>query len=167
VKELWGVIKRAKPGQLAELMILCLKNIRFVFPTYKATKSAVAFANTHFGLSHRRNTPANAFRHALWNWLIAKACFRIASDKEKVLLWTKKITDMHEKILPGNEVSNAMDLHNNAVGRQAFKTITVPDIDSGVAFFLELTECSQKVNTLEEIMQSPLSQLVHLIDTKL
>lgn len=166
MKELWVVIKRAKPGQLAELMVLCLKNIRFVFPTYKATKSTIAFANAHFGSSHRRNTPANAFRHALWNWLIAKACYRITRDKEKVLLWTKKITDMHEKILPGNEVSNAMDLHNNAVGRQMFKTETVSDIDSGVAFFLALTERSVKVNTLEEIKQSPLSQLVHLIDPK-
>lgn len=73
---------------------------------------------------------------------------------------------MHEKILPGNAVSNAMDLHNNAVGRQLFKTETVSDIESGVAFFLALTERSKKVNTLEEIMQLPLSQLAHLIDQK-
>ncbi|MEY8020280.1 hypothetical protein AB8P51_05595 [Muriicola sp. SD30] len=166
MKELWGVIKRAKPGQLAELIVLCLKNICFVFPTYKATKSTIAFANAHFGLSHRRNTPANAFRHALWNWLIARACYGITMDKEKVLLWTKKITDMHEKILPGNAVSNAMDLHNNAVGRHFFKTEPVSDVDLGVTFFLALTERSEKVNTLEEIMQTPLSQLVHLLDPK-
>lgn len=164
MKELWGVIKRAKPRQLGRLILLCLSHLRFIWPTYKATNKTIAFANTHFGVSHRRNTPANAFRHALWNWLIAEGCYKRVKDVDEVLLWTEKITAMHEKILPGNTVSNAMDLHNNAVGRALFKSNFGSDIQSGVSLFLNLTERSVKVNSLEEINQMPASQLVHLLD---
>ena len=166
MKELWGVIKRAKPRQLGQLIMLCLKNMRFLWPTYKATKKAIAYADAHFGASHRRNTPANAFRHALWNWLVAKACFGIVEDEDKVLIWTKNITDMHEKILPGNAISNAMDLHNNAVGRNLFKTKMDTDAEAAVVLLLKLTEQSEKVTTLNDIRQMPSTQLVHLIDPK-
>ncbi|MBT8282211.1 MAG: hypothetical protein KJO86_00610 [Muriicola sp.] len=164
MKELWGVIRRAKPRQLGELIVLCLSHPRFIWPTYKATNRAIALANTHFGASHRRNTPANAFRHALWNWLIAEACFKRVKDADKVFLWTEKITAMHEKILPANAISNAMDLHNNAVGRALFKSNTSSEMKSGVNLILNLTKRSIKVNTLEEIIQTPATQLVHLLD---
>jgi hypothetical protein len=166
VNEIWGVIRRARGKQLLELLFLCLTNIRLLWPTYTATRITVRYADRHFGLSHRRNTPANAFRHAFWNWLIARECSRWVANEDKVLKWTQKITDMHEKILPGNELSNAMDLHNNAVGRRYFRDEAQREPEYGVSLFLDLTRTSQHVESLEEIRVVPETKLVHLIDLK-
>ncbi len=164
MNEVWGVIKRARPGQLFQLMWLCLSHIRLVWPTYRATKKTIGIANTHFGHEHRRNTPANAFRHALWNWMIAKECALVVKKVEKVLKWTEMITDMHEKILPGNVLSNAMDLHNNAVGRAVFSKDESRDVEKSVLHFLELVENSLQISSLEEIKQTADTRLVHLIN---
>ncbi|NER09806.1 hypothetical protein SAMN06265375_101675 [Muriicola jejuensis] len=164
MKEIWGVIRRARPGQLLELLFLCLQNIRLIWPTYKATRITVEQANRHFGLSHRRNTPANAFRHALWNWLIACESSKKVKNEEKVLRWTQKITDMHEKILPGNALSNAMDLHNNEVGRQYFRNEKQREMEFGISLFLDLSKHSQLIQNQDELQKVPHTQFVHLID---
>ncbi len=164
MNEIWAVIRRVRAGQLLQLVWLCLLHIRMIRPTYKATKMAIGLANDYFGASHRRNTPANAFRHALWNWLIAKECSEFTIDQERILLWTQKITDMHEKILPGNELSNTMDLHNNAVGRAVFRKENIRDREIGVRLFLDKVQTSLLVSTLEEIYRAPDTRLVHLID---
>ena len=164
MRELWGIIKRARPGQLLELFALCLYNARLLRPTYRATKMAISLADAHFGPTHRKNTPANAFRHGLWNWLIAKECSRRTSRVEKVLSWTERITDIHEKILPGSLIANAMDLHNNAVGRWHFKKDTDLGLEDGVALFLELAGTSLLVKSLEDIASTPETHFVHLIE---
>ena len=165
MKEIWGVVKRARSRHLFELISLCLKNIRLVWPTYRATTMTIAGANAHYGMDHRRNTPANAFRHGLWNWLIAQECCRAVKNEEKVIRWTEKITVMHEKILPGNDLSNAMDLHNNAVGRWYFQRSEAPNYQTGIALFKELAASSRLVKSMEDIQETPKTAFVHLIDS--
>jgi hypothetical protein len=121
-------------------------------------------ANTHFGPAHHKNTPANAFRHAAWNWLIARNCAKSVKDEDKVLAWTEKITEMHEKILPGNYLSDTMDLHNNLVGRVFFQSTKQANLNDGLAQLLILTERSVKVSTVEQIRLMPQTQLVHISD---
>ncbi len=162
--ELWQFIKRANAKQLWQLLRLCLGNIRLLWPTYTATKKAVTYSNTFFGTTHHKNTPANAFRHAAWNWLIAKECMQTQKDEKKVLRWTQKITEMHEKILPGDNLSNAMDMHNNAVGRMVYFEEEEQDLEKGMAKLQKLTQASKKVHTLDELKGHSRSQLVHLID---
>lgn len=166
MKELWGIIKRARPSQLLELVTLCLSNALMVRPTYRATKQAIELADIHFGFSHRKNTPANAFRHGIWNWLIAKECSRRTTDVEKVLNWTEKITAMHEKILPGSALANAMDLHNNAVGRWHFRKDDKRELQGSVELFLDLARTSLLAKTLEEIQATSQTKFVHLIQLK-
>ncbi|GGD49019.1 DUF6973 domain-containing protein [Muriicola marianensis] len=165
MNEIWAVIRRARPRQLFRLVWLCLTHIRLVWPTYRATKKTISIADEHFAHEHRRNTPANAFRHALWNWMIAKECTLVVKEEEKVLRWTELITDMHERILPGNTLTNAMDLHNNAVGRTLFRNEERKNNDRSVSLFLEMTENSLLVSSLQEIQQTPETRLVHLINT--
>ncbi len=164
MREFWGILKRARPAQLLELLILCLSNARLLGPTYKATKLAIRLADVHFGPTHRKNTPANAFRHGLWNWLIAKECSRRRTRMEKVLSWTERITDMHEKILPGSPMANAMDLHNNAVGRWYYTQDKTMGLEAGTDLFLDLAKTSLLVQSLEEIASTPETRFVHLID---
>ncbi len=158
------MLKRARPAQLLELVTLCLSNARLIRPTYRATKTTVSLADAHFGITHRKNTPANAFRHGLWNWMIARECHESVGDMHKVLSWTERITDMHEKILPGSALANAMDLHNNAVGRSHFKTNSNRDLEVGVDLFLGLAQTSVLVRSLKDIATVPESHFVHLIE---
>nr|WP_222982858.1 hypothetical protein [[Muricauda] meishanensis] len=74
-----------------------------------------------YGRLHHKNGPSNAFRHALWNFLIAKRCYHWKANKHKVVAWTKKITDWHENAFPNRGLAKKMDLHNNAVGRFIFE----------------------------------------------
>lgn len=93
----------------------------YIIPTYRATRQTVKICNSHFGKLHHKNNKTNAFRHALWNFLIAKNCFKVSGSVEKAIRWSKRITDLHEDLSPNPELARKMDLHNNAVGRRIFK----------------------------------------------
>jgi hypothetical protein len=161
---LWHLIKRANLNQLWELMTLSLRNIRLLRPTYKATKQSIKYSNEFFGIQHHKNTPANAFRHAVWNWLIAKECSKWKRDSDKILKWTERITRMHEKILPGDELSNAMDIHNNAVGLFIYsvnKTLLPEEV---IILLLEMVNHSIKITSMGDLTNIPKDQLVHITE---
>lgn len=44
----------------------------------------------------------------------------VTNSEETALAWSKKITDLHEKLSPNSEIARNMDLHNNLVGRNLF-----------------------------------------------
>lgn len=91
-----------------------------MFATAKATYSTVKIAQKEFPDIHDEHNKANAFRHALWNILIAKESAKFSSDLEAVLNWAKRITDWHEEFSPNKEMAKLMDLHNNKFGRNQF-----------------------------------------------
>lgn len=161
---LWQFIKKINARQFWSLFKLCISHIWFVWPTIKATKQVVTIATQHFGASHHRNTPANAFRHALWNYLIASKCSNWSKNDGKIVTWTKKITELHELILPGNELANTMDLHNNEVGQFVFLQNKEIECENALALLLEMTRNSKKISSLDELVIVPKDQLVHLID---
>ncbi|MBT8188176.1 MAG: hypothetical protein HKP38_10725 [Croceitalea sp.] len=105
-----------------QLITLCLAHPAFVFPTIAATRTCLAIANQHYGKAHHLDGQANAFRHALWNFLIAKRLDH--KNKERVLAWTKNITDWHERAFPNTKMARFMDTHNNKVGRKLFVMYT-------------------------------------------
>ncbi len=117
---LFKTISRLKWTSIFRLLRICLPNFLFLWPTYRATKECMQISTKHFGRKHYQNGQANAFRHALWNILIAKKCITLNQSIDKVLAWTKKITDWHEKAFFSNELPMNMDYHNNAVGRIVF-----------------------------------------------
>lgn len=114
------IISRVRPNGFIRLIRLCATRVWFIWPTYKATKSCMRISTAHFGRQHYRNGQANAFRHALWNILIALGCGKVSSNIEKVVLWTKSITDWHEETFFSQELPMKMDYHNNEVGRLLF-----------------------------------------------
>lgn len=92
----------------------------YLLPTYKATNQAVALSNRLYGKLHHEDNRANAFRHALWNYLICKYCLPVAGSPEKAVNWSKRITDLHERLSPNEGLAKMMDLHNNRLGRELF-----------------------------------------------
>lgn len=141
-----------------------MANFWLIWPTIRATKKAVTIATSYFGSSHHSNTPANAFRHALWNYLIASKCSQWSKNDTKIHNWTKKITDLHELLLPGNELANAMDLHNNAVGLHVYITNKRLPLEEVISLLIAMVDRSMKVSSVEEVMKTPKTQLIHIIE---
>lgn len=133
-------LSRVRPGRLLSLTGLVLTRPLFALPTLEATRRCMAICDERFGKKHRLNGPANAFRHALWNVLIALHCSRWSSKLEDLLDWTKRITDWHEDTFPNPASDRAMDLHNNRVGRELFRSQPGLDAHAYVELILVLKE---------------------------
>jgi hypothetical protein len=162
--DLWHFIKRANASQIWQVICLSLGNIRLLWPTYRATKKAVQYSNTYFGTKHNKNTPANAFRHAVWNYLIASECAHWSKNDAKVMAWTNKITHLHELILPKNELADAMDLHNNAVGLLIYTTNKALLQEETINLLLAMVKRSVKINSMGELTNIPKDQFVHITE---
>lgn len=132
LKEQAAVTGRSKsqggdyPGGLSsEEFWLLFWNMSMKDGTEKASKEALAFAEQEFAGEALWLTRGDGFRHAVWNALIAKH----TGDKHKsvsdAIGWAKKFTDAHEKggATPSDPRDNPMDYHNNAEGREYFKTV--------------------------------------------
>ena len=161
---LWKHLSGLDPAALWALVLLCVRYPQWVFPTIKATRKCVAACNQIYGKEHHRNTPANAFRHALWNYYIARACFSGNVRMEKVLRWTEKFTDWHEDFSKNPPLARQMDLHNNRVGRILFETNpNMPD-DELIGILKTKAIASVKVAELREIEAIEGNCFVHTKD---
>ncbi|MBZ9730428.1 hypothetical protein LB467_12100 [Salegentibacter sp. JZCK2] len=98
-----------------------IRKPRYIFPTYKATIQTIKICDELYKKEHHNNGKENAFRHALWNYLICKKCYHISGSVEVVRNWSDHITGLHEKLSPNEKLAKAMDLHNNRIGQQVFK----------------------------------------------
>ena len=116
----WEVIKNLNFKQTSALFVWFLKHPIFMLATFKATANTLKVAERKFPKIHGAHNRANAFRHALWNVLIAKECNKFSNSLNEVLNWTKLITDWHEEFAPNAPLEKFMDLHNNAFGRKIF-----------------------------------------------
>lgn len=116
-----------------------------------------------YGRQHYKNGPANAFRHALWNYLIAKNCFRWKEKVDTVILWTTEITDWHEKAFPNRDLAKKMDLHNNEIGRLLFKEHLLKIETHVVEILKEMTSDAIKIKADTDFTLIK-NQLVYLIE---
>ena len=82
--------------QITSLLVWFLKHPFFMSATVLATYQTFRISQKHFPNIHWKHNKANAFRHALWNVLIAKKSSVFSKNNEKILDWTKTITDWHE-----------------------------------------------------------------------
>ena len=141
-----------------------LRKPQYLFPTYKATRKTIAIANQLYEKAHHKDNVTNAFRHALWNFLIAKKCFAQNNSIEKSVAWAKKITDLHEELMPNKPLPKAMDFHNNRIGRKVFeKHYLLEDKEKIINRFTELIPGAKKIKSLEDIEKKSL-QLVYIED---
>lgn len=113
--------KNLRRKQLFSLGKVLILHPKFIIPTWSATRETIKICDNKFGKEHHKNSPANAFRHALWNFLICEKCYRISGSSEKALEWSKRITDLHEELSPNRTPERNMDLHNNRIGRKLFE----------------------------------------------
>ena len=159
---LWRFIRRIKPAQLWKLCLLCAANLTKVWPTWRATNKSVAYATKHFGKQHQYNNPANAFRHALWSYLIAVNCLKQDQQKDEIIRWTIKITDMHEDLFPNKPLARAMDIHNNHLGVHYFNRYGKQDEEEIVDLLRDLIRGSVQIKDLKELEMIPEDRMVNM-----
>lgn len=146
---IWTKIKHLNLKQAFILGKTFLFRPGLFFPTYRATKKTIQVCDRLFGKAHHKNNKTNAFRHALWNFMIAEESLPQVKEKNKALAWAKEITDLHEKLSPNPELPQAMDLHNNKVGRTLFQQeITSEDI---IEKLREMMKEAKQINQTEQV----------------
>lgn len=99
--------------------------------TRDATDKTLEITNQKFLGAAMYQDKADAFRHALWNALIAKYVGDKKNEISKCTDWAKTVTDAHENgaSKPSNltnaefDFDKGMDFHNNEQGRKYFATV--------------------------------------------
>ncbi len=137
-----------------------IKCPQFIFPTFKATETTLRLCNEYFGEEHHHDNKANAFRHALWNFMLCQHYFNIAGTVEKAVYRCKKVTDLHEELFPNKKLARIMDLHNNKIGRDLFCTNRQADI---VTILRKLLAEASKINSGTDLSLCK-NKLVYLED---
>ena len=152
---LWKRIKSLSPSALFRFGIWFLKNPFFILPTLRATRRTFKLCDQLFHKDHNRSNRGNAFRHALWNVLIAQKVFKIARKEEKSVLFTQKTTSLYEKVTQNSLLDREMDLHNNRMGLQWFRQLFDKNEDKIIQFLQKKTKNAQKVSKIDEIYSFP------------
>lgn len=114
------IIKTIKVGQVKQLAVWFFRHPFFLMSAILATLQTLKIAQEEFPNIHGKHNKANAFRHALWNILIAKKCRTFGNNLTKVMNWTQTFTNWHEDFVVNEDLPRLMDLHNNAIGRKLF-----------------------------------------------
>ena len=164
---LWRQLKSLNISALWALTKLCLCHPFRIIPTIRATRACVSVCDRHFGKRHHRNSPANAFRHALWNYYIARECFKRDTRIRRILEWTQKITDWHEIFSRNDLVARDMDLHNNRIGRLLFEQDPNMQPEGIIDLLKSKLKASVKISSPEDLSKVDKLNFVHLIDPKI
>ena len=159
----WRIIKGIQLKQLISLVGFTLKHPFFMIATARATKNTLKTVQQKFPDIHGKDNKANAFRHALWNYMIAFYSSKYESNKELVSAWVKKITDWHEEFSPNKGLARAMDFHNNYIGRMLFLKNEVLTEKEAIKELEKLLDKAVKVSSIE-IMNKNKKSLVYIED---
>jgi hypothetical protein len=108
----------------------------------------------HYGRAHYKNTPANAFRHAFWNYLIAHNCSKWNGKQSNVLQWTKTITDWHENAFINKELPRAMDFHNNKIGRKTYTLNSSQPLETVIQLLLNSTQNAIQIRNIKDLSKA-------------
>lgn len=160
---LFAVLKRVDFKNILKGVFIGLRRPLFILPTIKATKDCISISTKNYGKRHHKNGPANAFRHAFWNYLIAKRCFQWQKNEEAVLNWAKKVTDWHEDSFPNKELPKAMDLHNNEVGRFIFEQHSEKSEQEIVELLKQMALESTKIDD-NSVLSYYKNRMVHILE---
>ncbi len=156
-------------------------------PIQNATNKAMELTTAKFTSTDKHfQTQADAFRHGIWNALIAKYVGEDKSDINDCIDRAKSFTDKHEsgaekpaEWTDANwEFDGAMDLQNNKIGRDYFKSVAwtekkkgwfqptrvkAPSEDDMANAIFEKTKVAKLVSSKSQISYYP-NNLVYIVD---
>ncbi len=137
-----------------------------LLPSIKATAKCMSICQQLYPGKHQGDGPENAFRHSLWNILLANEALKWnRNDKDKALQWALTLTTWHEDFAPNTPLRRAMDMHNNKVGRTLFATWQdkIPELKRSeiVDRLKALIPESRPIQTAEDVEKGE-NYLVHI-----
>ena len=135
---------------------------RYILPTYRATIETLKICDELYQKEHHKNGKENAFRHALWNYLICRECFRISQSVEAARIWSDQFTGLHEKLSPNQKLAKAMDLHNNRFGQAIFQGTHLSS-KAVITLLQEKMKSAHEVSETKEIAKTK-NNLVYIED---
>tara|TARA_Y100000588_G_C13752584_1_gene710372 strand:- start:178 stop:663 length:486 start_codon:yes stop_codon:yes gene_type:complete len=156
------ILKRVSFKHLLKGIIIGLGRPFFILPTLKATKDCLKISSANYGRQHQKNGRANAFRHAFWNYLIAKRCLGWNKNEKVVLQWAKKVTDWHETAFQNEELAKRMDLHNNEVGGFIFEQNTEKTEEEIIELLKQLALESIRIDE-SSVLSEYKNRMVHIL----
>ena len=159
--KLWRRIKKLSLSQLFKLSWVFLKKPLLALPVWRATQNTFVICNRLYGSTHHRSNKANAFRHALWNVLICQKAIKWFKNEQKSIIWTQKVTDLYEKMTQNEILDQAMDLHNNKIGRELFLNVSNKNESEIIDFIAKKAQNACKLEKLEEI-ENCTNELVYI-----
>ncbi|RPE00066.1 hypothetical protein EGM88_02045 [Aureibaculum marinum] len=146
-----GFIKLINKGNAWSFILLFIRHPLNLVPTFLATYETVKISDEYYDKKHHKNNVTNAFRHALWNILIAKKCSKWRGNTRKAIRFAQKVTDWHEKFSPNEPLEREMDSHNNHVGRKIFIQNDERTTQQFVDVLLEKVEEAKMVYSVDDI----------------
>jgi len=158
-----GFRKLINKGNAWSFIGLFLRHPFNLIPTFLATYQTVKISNELYGRLHHKNNYTNAFRHALWNFLIAKKCSIWRANTQKAIRFAEKITSWHEEFSPNEPLEREMDLHNNHVGRKFFIISEELPLEEAVSRLKEKAEDSKRLKNIEDLKKYS-NDLVYIED---
>lgn len=159
---LWKIITNLKFKYLLSLTKLFFCNPFLSISFLSATLLTLKISQKRFPNIHGKHNKANAFRHSLWNILIAKKCLRFNKDENVVLDWVKGVTDLHEDLNPNDLLARKMDLKNNQLGREWFNKLKNKNLQQIELFLIGKLADAKKINLTSKI--DSINNLVFLED---
>ncbi len=156
-----GFIKLINKGNAWSFILLFMRHPFNLIPTFLATYQTVKISDEEYGDLHHKNNYTNAFRHALWNFLITKKCSIWRGNTRKAIRFAEKITNWHEDFSPNEPLEREMDLHNNQVGRKFFIISEELPLNEVIVRLKEKAEQSKRLNSVEDL-QKYSNELVHI-----
>ncbi len=150
-------------GQFFRLSLLFIGRPLLIVPTLQATKRTMKICDSLYGITHHKSNKANAFRHALWNFLICQKTTKIVKNSAKSIIWTQKVTNLYEKVTKNEILDEIMDLHNNAIGRNVFLLKKEQNEVEIVDFLQEMLKNAKKITKINEIPTTE-NQLVYILE---
>jgi len=158
-----GFFKLINKGNAWSFLILFARHPFNLIPTTLATYQCVKISNEHYGTLHHKNNATNAFRHALWNFLIAKRCSKWRRNTKKAIRFAEKITNWHEEFSPNEPLEKEMDLHNNRIGRNFFIISEELPLDQVIIRLKDKVEDSKRITKVEDL-EKYTNDLVHIVE---
>ena len=146
-----GFIKLINKGNVWSFVLLFIRHPLNLIPTFLASYQCVQISNELYGNLHHKNNATNAFRHALWNFLIVKKCSKWRRNTRKAIRWGQKITDWHEEFSPNAPLEKEMDLHNNHIGRKLFIRNDEQSLEQAVNILKEKVIEAKRITSVDDI----------------
>lgn len=160
---IWKRIRSLSLNQLFKFSMLFLRHPRLITLTINATKETFIICNTFYEEGHGKSNKGNAFRHALWNMLIAKNVIKKIKNKQKSVDWAQKVTDLYEKVTRNSVLDEQMDLHNNTIGRKLFNDFFEKDRIALIDIIYKKSTQATKIRSVQDL-DNLKSDMVYIID---